>query len=229
MKLIRINDLQVELEQKRIKNMYLRIVPPDGRIRITAPMKMREEDIIYFVNTKREWILHQQEKLERRPVEPLLEFITGERLSIWGSSYTLILKEARSRPRIEVIGDEIILYVKPDSTSEQREKMIMSWYRKALEAEIPFLLARWERIIGVSSSGFHIRDMKTRWGTCNIKTKQICLNLQLAKKPMKCLEYVVVHELVHLLERSHNKIFKNYMDQFLPEWRSIKRELNGSE
>lgn len=229
MKQIRINDIQIELEKKRIKNMYLRILPPEGRVYISAPMKMSEEEISRFVISKMEWILHQKAKLERRPFQPELQFITGEQLYIWGSTYHLLLREATSRNRIDIIGDEIILYTKSDSTREQREKLLNIWYRKALEAEIPFLLARWEKTIGVSSSGFHIRDMKTRWGTCNIRTKQICLNLQLARKPMKCLEYVVVHELVHLLEQSHNKVFKAYMDRFLPEWRSIKRELNGVE
>lgn len=226
MKQIWINDIRVELEKKRIKNMYLRILPPDGRVYISAPLRMSEEEIYHFVSSKKEWILLQQAKMERRPLKPELQYVTGERINIWGNAFTLLLKEAASRNRVEVIGDEIILYAKTDSTSKQREKLLKGWYRKALETEIPFLIARWEKVIGVSSLGFSIRDMKTRWGTCNIKTKQICLNLQLAKKPMKCLEYVVVHELVHLLERSHNKVFKAYMDRFLPEWRSIKRELN---
>jgi predicted metal-dependent hydrolase len=226
MKLIWISNIPIELEKKRIKNMYLRILPPDGRVHISAPMKMSEEEIYHFVDQKLSWIMVQQTKIKQRGTHQELQYITGEQINIWGCSYVLSVKEAMTRNHIEVIGDEILLYIKPESTREQREKLVNNWYKKALEAEIPFLIARWERTIGVSSSGYRIRDMKTRWGTCNIRTKKICLNLQLAKKPPKCLEYVVVHELVHLLEKSHNSVFKGYMDRFLPEWRRIKSELN---
>jgi predicted metal-dependent hydrolase len=226
MKLIWINNIPIELEKKRIKNMYLRILPPDGRVHISAPMKMNEEEIYHFVDQKLSWIMVQQTKMKQRHTYQELKYITGEQINIWGCNYVLSVKESRTRNYIEVIGDELLLYMKPDSTRDQREKLVNTWYKKALEEEIPFLLARWERTIGVSSSGYRIRDMKTRWGTCNVRTKKICLNLQLAKKPPKCLEYVVVHELVHLLEKSHNRVFKGYMDHFLPEWRSIKSELN---
>ncbi len=226
MKLIWINDIPIELERKHIKNMYLRILPPDGRVHISAPMKMSEEEIYHFVDRKLSWIKLQQIKIQHRHTNHELQYITGEHITIWGCSYELMLKDTSTRNHIKVVGDEILLYMKPDSTREQREKLMNTWYKKALEAEIPFLLARWERNIGVASSGYHIRDMKTRWGTCNIRTKKICLNLQLAKKPPKCLEYVIVHELVHLLESSHNSVFKGYMDRFLPEWRKIKSELN---
>ena len=229
MKQVWIDDIQVELEKKRIKNLYLKILPPDGRVHISAPLKMSDEEIARFVSSKREWILHQRAKMERRTPIPELKYITGEQFYIWGNAYSLLIREAVNRNRVDIIDDKIILFSKSDSTREQREKVLNNWYRKALEEEIPFLLARWEQIIGVSSSGFYIRNMKTRWGTCNIRTKQICLNLQLAKKPMRCLEYVVVHELIHLLEKSHNNVFKAYMDQFLPDWRSIKRELNKAE
>jgi len=229
MKQIMIHNVSVELEKKRIKNMYLRILPPDGRVHISAPMKMSEDEIIHFVEGKLEWIRYHQDKISRRPTHQQLQYMDGDSIFIWGRNYRLHLKEAISRGKIEVIGDEVILYCKKDSTSEQREKQMNQWYKKSLEAEIPFLIARYEQIIKVQSNSYNIRDMKTRWGTCNTRTKNICLNLQLAKKAPHCLEYVVVHELVHLLERSHNAVFKSYMDHFLPEWRKIKKELNGAE
>ncbi len=229
MKHIRIKDIPIELEKKRIKNMYLRILPPDGRVHISAPMKMSEEEIFRIVERKLSWIRLQQTKIQQRNAHRELEYITGEQIFIWGGSYSLVVKDTLKRNYIELVGDELVLYMKHDSTKEQRERLVNAWYKKTLEEEIPFLLARWERTIGVASSGFRIRDMKTRWGTCNTRTKMICLNLQLAKKPPKCLEYVVVHELVHLLERSHNSIFKGYMDLFLPEWRGIKAELNMTD
>ncbi len=229
MKRLWINNLPVELEKKRIKNMYLRILPPDGRVHISAPVKMSEEEISHFVDRKLSWIMLQQTKIQQRYTNQELQYVTGEQISIWGCSHALVVKETLTRSHIEMIDDELILYIKPDSTREQRERMVNAWYKKVLEAEIPVLLAKWERTIGVASSSYCIRNMKTRWGTCNIRSKKICLNLQLAKKPIKCLEYVVVHELVHLLERSHNSVFKSYMDRFLPQWRSIKSELNMAD
>jgi predicted metal-dependent hydrolase len=227
MKLIWIKDIPIELEQKRIKNMYLRILPPDGRIHISAPIRMSEEEIQRFVNGKLSWIKLQQTKVQQCQTHKELQYEEGEQIPIWGECYSLVIRETTKREHIEVIGDEVLMFVKNNSTKEQREKLMKLWYKNALEAELPFLFVRWERVISVASSGFRIRDMKTRWGTCNIRTKNICLNLQIAKKSPKCLEYVVVHELVHLLEKSHNHVFKGYMDQFLPEWRNIKRELNG--
>ncbi|MDF2484754.1 MAG: metal-dependent hydrolase [Herbinix sp.] len=229
MKQIVIHNIRIELEKKRIKNMYLRILPPDGRVHISAPLRMSDDEIHGFVTSKLDWIIMQQSKIRSRHTNQVLQYVTGEEVTIWGRSYTLRIVEAFGRNKVEVIGDEVIIFSKADSTKEQREKLLGQWYKKALEAEIPYLLARWERNIGVSSSSYRIQNMKTRWGTCNIRTKGICFNLQLATKPPKCLEYVVVHELVHLLERSHNSIFKGYMDRFLPEWRSIKKELNGME
>lgn len=229
MKNIIIHNIPIEFERKRIKNMYLRILPPDGRVHISAPLKMSEEEIQRFVAAKAEWIRIQQEKVERRNIREPLTYSEGEEILIWGCSYRLTLRETTVHSRIEVIGDEVILYTKSDSSFKDREKVMNEWYKKALKTEIPFLLIRWEQRIGVKSNSYTIRNMKTRWGTCNIRTKNICLNLQLAKKQSKCLEYVVVHELVHLLEQSHNAVFKGYMDHFLPDWRRIKKELNGSQ
>jgi predicted metal-dependent hydrolase len=156
-----------------------------------------------------------------------LTYATGEEIFVWGRKLTLIVNEVSVCNSIQIDSDKLILSIKKGSTIEQRQKFLSEWYRKALQQEIPDLIAKWEQIIEVKSSGFTIRDMKTRWGTCNIRSKNICLNLQLAKKPPKCLEYVIVHELVHLLEKSHNSIFKGYMDKYLPQWRAIKKELNN--
>ncbi len=228
MKQIIIDRIAVTIERKRIKNMYLRILPPDGRVSVSAPMRMREEEIERFILSKIVWIRLQQEKLKRRNTHQEQEYVTGEEIFIWGKAYLLIVKETNGRGKLEVTGEEVHLFIKNQSTREQRKKLLHTWYKKALEQEIPVLLTGWEKKIGVKSNSFHIRDMKTRWGTCHIQKKAICLNLQLAKKAPSCLEYVLVHELVHLLEKSHNHVFKGYMDQFLPNWRSIRNELNGA-
>lgn len=229
MKEILINNIPIEIEKKRIKNMYLRILAPDGRIKVTAPMKVKDEEVFRFINSKLDWIEKHREQLQRQTHHKILQYETGDQLYLWGRKYRLVIIETKQRGRVKVLENEVILYSKEGSTSEQRKRIMDAWYKSALEQELPFLIARWEGKLGVKASSWKIRDMKTRWGTCNIRTKGICFNLQLAKKPMICLEYVVVHELVHLLERSHNHVFKAYMSHYLPEWRNIKKELNSVE
>ncbi|MGB4659296.1 MAG: SprT family zinc-dependent metalloprotease [Mobilitalea sp.] len=227
MKQIIINDIRIELERKKIKNMYLRILPPEGKVVISAPVRMSEEEITRFVTLKQEWIEKQQEKIEQRHINQELNYLSGEEIYIWGKLFVLDVRLTKGHNKVSFEADNFVLYTKAESTREQRKKIIDYWYKEALKQEIPALFTKWEQIINVKSSDWNIRDMKTRWGTCNIRTKKICLNLQLAKKPPKCLEYVVVHELVHLLEKSHDRVFKAYMDRFLPGWRQIKKELNG--
>lgn len=227
MKQISINGIPIEVEKKRIKNMYLRILPPDGRLHISAPLRMSEEEIRRFVLSKQEWIMRQQAKISRLPARQEPEYISGEEIFVWGKLYQLEIREVLRYSRVEAAEDKVILYAQPGSTKEQRERLLNQWYRKRLEAEIPRLMEQWERIIRVKASGWIIRNMKSRWGSCNIRTGKICLNLQLAKKPYDCLEYVVVHELVHLLEGSHNAVFKGYMDRFLPQWRRLKKILKN--
>ncbi len=226
MKRIEVNGISIDLQRKKIKNMYLKIQPPDGQVLITAPLRMSEEEIKRFVLSKIDWIISHQEKIKKKVDHREISYLDGEQIFLWGKAYILSVVLATGRPHLYWGSDIVKLYVKKDCTKEQRKQIIDAWYREALAVKIPILIAKWEPIMGVKSSGFSIRDMKTRWGTCNISSKKICLNLQLAKKPPKCLEYVVVHELTHLLEKSHNQVFKGYMDRFLPEWRSIKRELN---
>ena len=229
MKQMIIGNIRLEIERKHIKNMYLRILEPDGRIHISAPLRMREEEIVRFVNSKLDWIEKQQEKIIRKHSEEELMYVTGEEIRFWGRNYPLVLIETGSTGKVYGKDNQVVLQVKEGSTVEYRRKLINHWYKKALEQEIPGLIHKWENIIGVKAYSWTVRDMKTRWGTCNIRTHKICLNLQMAKKPLRCLEYVVVHELVHLLEQSHNHVFKGYMDQYLPQWRIIKKELNGIE
>jgi len=229
MKQMIVNNILIELEKKKIKNMYLRILPPDGKVRISAPIRMSEEEIRRFAFSKLEWMIKQQEKMQQRHQNKDIRYETGEKIPIWGSWYELIVKEGSSRNKVLLEGSSVILYTRVGSTTEQREKIMATWYKGILQGKIPYLISKWENVIGVKSNSWSIRNMKTRWGTCNIRTRGICLNLQLAKKSPECLEYVVVHELTHLLEASHNDIFKKYLDHFLPQWRMIKKELNKIE
>lgn len=227
MKYLIIDNISIGLERKRIKNMYLKVQPPDGHVLVTAPLRMSEEEIKGFLRTKLDWIRLQQERLRQRHLGYTLSFDTGDELYLWGQKYILEVIYRSGRPKLNLAGDRLVLSVTADSTEEQRKKMIDLWYKEQLLSQLPPLIMKWEKVIGVKTEGFSVRDMKTRWGTCNIRTGKICLSLQLAKKNPECLEYVVVHELVHLLEHSHNSTFKAYMDRFLPEWRCIKKEMNG--
>lgn len=229
MKQLVINNIRIDIEKKKIKNMYLRVLPPEGRVTISAPIRISEENIKKFALSRIDWIEAQQKKLQNRHINVEMMYVTGEDVYVWGKKYCLKVISPSAVNSVRIDGDSLLLEVKKISTPEQRAKILDACYRGALAQEIPVLVAKWERIIGVKANAWSIRDMKTRWGTCNIRDKKICLNLQLAKKHPKCMEYVVVHELVHLLEKSHNSRFKAFMDKFLPGWRRIKAELNGKE
>lgn len=231
MKTIKIQELEIELEKKKIKNMYLKILPPDGRIHISAPMGMSNERIQNFVMEKMDWIKEKQKRMKSKSNslnKQDIQYTDGDLVYFDGRVYTLSLEEGR-KTGITPKESKLLMHVRKNSTMEQRKKILNLWYKEVLTAKIDSLILKWEAVIGVKSDGFVIRDMKTRWGSCNIRTRRLSFSLQLAQKSMPCVEYVVVHELVHLLEGSHNHIFKAYMDKFLPDWRSIKKELNGLE
>lgn len=228
--------LSIQLQRKKIKNMYLRVLPPDGRVCISAPVGMSEQVIKAFALSKREWILQQQEKIEEKlredswnqNVEPM-RIVTGDTLYLWGRALTLTVKYLQPINQVIHMEEELLLMLrttKLETTTDERMDILNKWYRQMLMKELPNYIQKWEQIIGVKSSSFTVRDMKTRWGSCNIRTGKICFNLQLVKKAPESLEYVVVHELVHLLEGSHNHIFKGYMSSFLPDWKERKNRLN---
>ena len=163
-------------------------------------------------------------RVYQRPIK--LKFVSGETHYYKGTSYLLNVIYRNGFPKIVVQGDgHIDLYVREGSTTEQREKVMTEWYRKQLKQELPSLIAKWEEVIGVKIKEYNVKQMKTRWGTCNVSARRIWINLELAKKPEHCLEYLVVHEMVHLLERKHNAHFKSQMDKFIPQWRTYRKEL----
>jgi len=220
-------NIEIEVIKKNIKNMYLSVSRENGNVRISAPLRTKDERIIEFALSKIKWIRKQKEKYENQQGIAELQYISDEIHYIWGRPYRLEVRYDHKK-YVDIEDDKIMLRVAKDSTPKQREKLIMEWYRKELKEKLPELFKKWEGIIGVETEDIRVKNMKTRWGTCNIKDKRIWINLQLAKKPIRCLEYVIVHELVHLLEASHNSIFKKYMDKFLPDWRLIKDELNSN-
>lgn len=225
-KIIRVSHIEIEVNKKKIKNMYLKVSRQDGKVSVSAPLRTKDDIIKRFVASKLDWIDKQVKKFENRKSLIDLEYKQDEIHYVWGKPYSLEIKY-ENKKGVEILDDKLILAIHKDSTIIQRDKLLIEWYRKQLKERLPDLVEKWEYIIGVSIESVRVRNMTTRWGTCNTRDKRICFNLQLAKKPLRCLEYVVVHELVHLLEPSHNVVFKNHMDKYLPNWREIKRELNS--
>lgn len=219
---IRVSDIEVEVIRKNIKNMYLKVSGNDGRVYITAPLMMKDETIINFARSKEDWIKRQKRKFEKTIMQNPGNYDAGELHYVWGKPYTLKINTG-PKAGVDIFDNYIILTEVKESGPRQREKLLMEWYRWQLKAKIPYYFHKWESIIGVKSKAVAIRNMKSRWGSCNTRDKKISINLQLVKKPEICLEYVIVHELVHLLEPSHNAVFKGYMDRFLPDWREIKK------
>lgn len=227
MKNILINDIEVEVQKKYIKNLHLYILPPQGNVRISAPRNMSEDAIHMFLVSKLPWIKKHQEKFRNQPRQLQREYVSGEAVFLWGKCYQLEVVYSNTNNAVQLEGDKIIFQVRESSTTVQREKVLNEWYRENIKKEIPELLRKWQEIIGVTALEWSVKNMKTRWGTCNIRDKRIWLNLQLVKKHPQCLEYIIVHELVHLLEKKHNNNFIAYMDRFLPDWRTIKEQLNS--
>jgi predicted metal-dependent hydrolase len=224
-----VGDLVIEVVRKKIKNLNLGLYPPDGQVRMSVPWRADEETIRSFALAKMNWIKKHQAKFRRQEQQKLPEFVTGETHYFQGQRYRLNVIVHAAAPQV-VISDQstLDLLVRRGSTSSQREKILLAWYRQQLKQAIPPLIQKWSPMMGVKVNEWGVKQMKTRWGSCNIKAKRIWLNLELARKSPQCLEYIVVHELVHLLERGHNQRFYAFMDQFLPHWRLLKEELNQS-
>ncbi len=222
-----ISDIEIEVIKKNIKNMHLSVLPPTGKVRISAPLSAKDQAIELFAITKIGWIKKQIEKFENQPRQSEREYVSGESHYLWGRRYRMEIKHTKTANNVEIKANKLILTVRENSTQQQREKVMNEWYRAEIKAKLPALFEKWEEIIGVKADTVKVKNMLTRWGTCNVKDKRVWINLQLAKKPIECLEYVVVHELVHLLEKNHTSVFVEYMDKFLPNWWVIKDQLNS--
>ena len=206
--------------------MYIRVLPPDGAVQITAPYGSNEETIRMFAVSRISWIKKQKKNFENQARQTKRQYVTGESYYVWGKRYRLDVQYSNIRNEVKILGGKLILQVRKESTPAQRENVLNEWYREQLKQEIPGVLEKCEHIVRISCTEWQVKNMRTKWGTCNIEKRRIWLNLQLAKKTPECLAYVITHELVHLLERKHNDQFKQYMDQFFPNWRAVKGTLN---
>lgn len=224
-----ISDIQIEIIKKDIKNMHLSVLPPDGKVRVSAPNNLSDESIIMFVKTKLGWIKKQQEKFEQQPRQSEREYVSGETLYVWGHQYYLQVEYNQKRNSLVLEGNKAILSVRKESTVKQREKFVNEWYRSLLKTEVEKYLPKWETITGLYCDSWQSKYMTTKWGTCNTSTRKIWLNLQLAKKPIECLEYVILHELAHLKVKNHGADFVAILDLHMPYWRECKKMLNDSK
>lgn len=223
---IEIDGIAVTVTRKRVKNFTIAIRPPDGTVRVSVPHQASREAIRQVIIDRLEWIKKHRERLALRAPLPPRRYETGEVHLLWGACYRLNVQLHDGRPRVALRHGTIELHVPPGSPATFREGLMTAWYRRQMKELVPELLSKWEPVIGVSVDSWGIKRMKTKWGTCNISKRRIWLNLELARKPLHCLEYIIVHELTHLLERLHNDRFTSLMDGFLPQWRHHKNELN---
>ena len=226
---ILVANIPVEVVKKKIKNMHLSVLPPDGRVRVSAPEALSDESITMFVRTKVGWIRKQQEKFEQQPRQSERQYVSGETLYVWGRQYFVQVEYSYKGNSLVLSGDKAILTVRKESTPKQREAFVNEWYRTLLKCEVEKYLPKWERITGLQCSSWQSKYMTTRWGTCNTSTRKIWLNLQLAKKPIECLEYVILHELAHLKVRNHGPEFVAVMNQYMPNWSERRQLLNESK
>jgi predicted metal-dependent hydrolase len=227
MRQLKLGDITVDVIQKNIKHMHLSVHPPTGRVRISAPIRLSMDTIRVYAISKLSWIKKHQTRFRNQPREAARDYISNESHFYNGKRYLLKVIEHNAPPKVILKHDIIELYTRQKTNKTKRRKILESWYRDKLKLVLPGLINKWEIKMGLSVNQFGIKRMKTRWGTCNSKAKRIWLNLELAKKPIYCVEYIIVHEMVHFLVRHHNDIFKSYMDKFLPQWRLLKQELNS--
>lgn len=225
--IIEIDGISIEVSRKNIKNMNLRIYPPDGAIKVSAPLRYSERLIKQHLLEKMDWIRSQQELIRQRSSYKEEVLQTGVTIEFKGNTLLLIVEEHNGPSHIKQNDELIHFYVPHNSNQQQRQMLLDRWYRRELEIIIPSLIKHWEAIIGVHVAEWGIKKMKTRWGSCNTRAHRIWLNLNLIKKHPLCLEYVIVHELVHLHEASHNQRFYALMTQFMPQWREYQIMLEG--
>lgn len=223
---ITVNDITVEVVRKAIKNLHLGVYPPHGRVRVAAPLAVSDDAVRLAVIGKLAWIKRQQAKFEAQPRQSRREMVRGESHYFLGQRYRLRVIEHHAAGKVVLRNASIDLYIRPETSADQREQVLHRWYRKQLKALVPSLLEKWQLVLGVDVADWGIKKMKTKWGACTIGARRIWINLELAKKPVQCLEYIIVHELLHLLERHHNERFQKLMDQFMPQWRLHREELN---
>lgn len=223
---VQLGNIAVDVVLKDIKNVHLSVYPPAGRVRIAAPSRMSLDTIRVFAISKLGWIKQQQKKLREQERETPREYLNRESHYLWGKRYLLMVRKDNEAPSIELKHSRILLRVRPGSSEERNQALFEEWYREQLKKAVLPLIAKWQPLMGVTVNRFFVQRMKTKWGSCSSAARHIRLNTELAKKPPECLEYIVVHEMLHLLEPTHNSRFVALMDRFMPKWQFYREALN---
>jgi len=223
---VMLGEMPVDVVLKDIKNVHLSVYPPTGKVRISAPSRMSLDTIRVFAISKLAWIKQQQKKICEQERETPRDYLERESHYVWGTRYLLTLTESDQTPRVEIRHRRIQLRVRPGTDATKRQDIVDAWYREQLKQAVPELIAKWEPLLDVKVARFFVQRMKTKWGSCNPVARSIRLNTDLAKKPRECLEYLVIHEMIHLLEPTHNARFVALMDRFLPRWQQCRAALN---
>jgi predicted metal-dependent hydrolase len=223
---IALGEISVEVVKKDIKNIHLSVYPPEGRVRISAPQRMNLDTIRVFAISKLAWIKQQQKRMRAQERETPREYIDRESHYVWGKRYLLTVFGSNGAPAVDLSHNKMYLRVRQGVTEEKKQAIIEKWYREQLKQAVPELVSKWESRAKVKVARLFVQKMKTKWGSCNHRGRTIRLNTDLAKKPRECLEYIVVHEITHLLEPTHNARFVSLMDQFMPKWRFYREKLN---
>jgi len=222
-----VGGLRVAVVRKAIKHLHLGVYPPHGRVRVAAPLAVADEAVRLAVIGKLGWIKRQRAKFENQPRQSRREMVSGETHYFLGWRCRLHVHRQEGPSRVALRGKAAIdLFIRPGATREEREQVLQQWYRRQIKLLVPPLFEKWQRALGVKARAWGIKRMKTKWGSCTIEAGRVWLNLELVKKPARCLEYLVVHELMHLRERHHGERFTALMDRALPSWRTRRAELN---
>lgn len=228
-KRMEISGMNVDVVQKDIKNLHVGIYPPDGHVRVAAPLRLDGEAIRLAVISRIAWIRRHQSKFKAQQRQSEREMVTGESHYFQGQRYRLEVLDHRGPARVSLVRKATLqLWVRPGTSADRRQAALQDWYRQQLREQIPSLLAKWEPRVGLTVIEVRIKRMKTLWGSCTPEAGRIWLNLELAKKPPACTEYILVHEMIHLLERRHDDRFLRLMDELMPKWRTYREELNAA-
>jgi predicted metal-dependent hydrolase len=223
-----VGGINVDITYKDIKNLHIGVYPPMGRVRVAAPRHLDEEQVRLAVVQRLPWIKRHQRQLQEAERQSPREMVTGESHYVWGRRHRLEVVERPGRPKVEISGERLVMYVPEGSDEDQRQRLLERWLRRQLQERIRMLIEEWQPKVESDVAGWTVRRMKTKWGSCNRETAQLWFNLELAKKHPRCIEYLVVHEMTHLLERGHGDRFTKLMDQFMPDWRARRDDLNNA-
>lgn len=218
--------IKVDVIRKNIKNINLVVYRSSGRVRVSMPKHISANRVHEFISKRVEWIKKHLQILESRPKSTAPIYRSGETHYYFGKPCTLVIKTANQKPSIQIEGEEILMTVRPGSDVVIREKVMREWYRKELKERIPAFIVKWEKSLGVKVIEWNVKKMRTRWGTCNTRAERIWLSLELAKKPIHFLDYVVLHEIAHLIERSHNARFRSLLSEKMSNWKDVELEMN---